>query len=436
MKTKIKHAWILTMDEEMHEYEDGELVFEDDQILYVGPQSSIEADHEIDAQHNLVLPGMVNTHCHAAMIPFRSLGDDCVDRLRRFLFPLELECMNEKLTYLSMKYGVAEMLLSGITCVADMYYFIEQMAQACQDMGIRALLGETIYEGPTCDSEKAYGGLDRGRSFMEKWKDHPLITPTLAPHATNTNEAHVFQKAMEIVKQYDTLLMSHVAEMDYEMTYFDEKYQMTPVEWLSSIGCLNDHMLLVHCIHTNETDLDLIKQSQASIAHCISANMKAGKGIAPLKQMCQKEIAVGLGTDGPSSGNTLELFSSMRLVAMSQKTKYHDRSLFPAKDIVKLATIGGAKALHMDHKIGSLEAKKQADIIIVDTHSVNMFPIFDPYSALVYSASSHDVTDVFIAGKQLVKDKKLTIDLHNLKEDLFKEMSQFKKSALKRAKDI
>ncbi len=432
MKTKITNAWILTCNEKMDEFLGGDILIENDKILYVGEKCDIKADIEIDAEGGIVLPGMINTHCHASMIPFRSLGDDCPDRLRRFLIPLENEAMNEELAVISLKYAIGEMLQSGITCFADMYYYVDKLARACEEMGMRALLGETIYYEPTCDADQAYGGLELGKRYMEQWKDHPLVNLTLAPHATNTNEGHIFQQAMEIVKEYDTILMTHASEMDYEMTYFKDTYNMTPIQWLDSLGCLNENVLLAHCILADEQDLDLISDRKAAISHCISSNMKAGKGIAPLKEMVKRKIPVGLGTDGPSSGNTLELFSSMRLVAQSQKTKYHDRSLFPAKEIVKLVTCEGARSLKMDEQIGSLEAGKQADLILVSTQAPNMFPIYDPYSALVYSACSHDVKDVFVAGEHLVTDYRLTRDMKQIREELSRAMTDFRRIAKER----
>lgn len=432
MRTKIKNAWILTCNEKMEEFIDGEIIFEEDKIVYVGNRSDEAADVVIDGEGGIVLPGMVNTHCHASMIPFRSLGDDCPDRLRRFLIPLENEAMNEELAKISLKYAIGEMLQSGITCFADMYYYVDKLAEVCIETGIRALLGETVYYAPTCDADEAYGGLELGRRYMEEHKNHPLVTLTLAPHATNTNEGFIFQQAMEIVKKNDTILMTHASEMDYEMTYFQETYQLTPIEWLDSLGCLNENILLAHCILTDEKDLDLIAARKAGISHCISSNMKAGKGIAPLKEMVKRKIPVGLGTDGPSSGNTLELFSSMRLVAQSQKTKYHDRALFPAKEIVRLATIEGARSLKMEKKIGSLEAGKQADLVLVSTQAPNMFPIYDPYSALVYSACSHDVKEVFVAGKHLVKEYETIMDMKRIREELTDAMSDFRRIAKER----
>lgn len=434
MRTLIENGWILTMDEQMHEYVQGHVVLENDLIAYVGEAKIHEhIDRIVDARGGIVLPGMVNTHAHVSMVPFRSLGDDCPDRLRRFLFPLELECMNESLTYLSAKYGVAEMLTSGITTFVDMYYYMDQVAMACEEMGIRALLGETIIQQKTCDCEDAWEGLALGEAFIKNWQDSRLITPIIAPHATNTNDANIFKRAMQIAQQYDTMLTAHVAEMDYEMAYFRDTYHMTPVEWLDSIHCLNDHFLAVHCIHMNELDLSLMKRRGASVAHCIASNMKAGKGIAPVYDMLQYQIPVGFGTDGPSSGNTLDLFTQMRMFAGAQKTKYHDRSLFPAKDIVRIATIGGAEAVHLDHAIGSLEVGKKADLIIVDTDALHMFPIHDPYSALVYSANASDVSDVFIDGDHVVKSRRTKIDTVSLRMELALEMKEFTEAAKRRS---
>lgn len=430
MRTLIKNAWILTMNEKMQEYKDGQIVIEDDKILYVGkPKEFDSIDDIVDAKNCLVLPGMVNTHCHVSMLPFRSLQDDCPDRLRRFLFPLENACMNEDLAYYGACYGTGEMLLSGITTFADMYYFMDKVALACEKMGIRAVLGETIIDQPTCDAKNAVEALKIGEKFIEEWKHHPLITPMLAPHATNTNTEEIFRKAMEIVKKHDTLMMTHVAEMDYEMTYFRNKYNMTPIEWLESISCLNQHVLAVHCIHINEADIQLMKKHDVKVSHCPVSNLKAGKGIAPAKDIMENGVAMGFGTDGASSGNTLDLFIQMRMFAGAQKTKYHDRSLFPAKEIVRIATIEGAKALRIDEQIGSLEVGKKADIVLISLESAHMFPVYDPYSILVYSANASDVKDVFVNGKQVVSDRKLKVDLSILREQLQKEMKEFSKKA-------
>ena len=437
MKTLIQHGWILTMNEQMDEYRDGYVLIEDEIITYAGDSCpDVTADEIVDAKGNIVIPGMINLHAHMSMIPFRSLGDDCPDRLRRFLFPLENACMNETLTYHGAAYAAAEMISAGITTVVDMYYFMDEVANACVTSGLRGFLGETIISQPTCDSEESYGGLDLGKAFIQKWKQHPLIHPMLAPHATNTNEGHIFQEAMAFVKKEGCMMTTHAAEMDYEMDYFKETYQKSPIAWLDDLGCLNEHMLLAHCIHVSSQDMELMGKRDVRVAHCIGSNMKAGKGIAPVKDMMERGIVVGLGSDGASSGNTLDLFTQMRMFAGAQKTKYHDRSLFPARSIVKLATIEGAKALHMEQQIGSIETGKLADLTIVDCNSMHMFPIYDPYSALVYSANASDVTDVWINGKRVLCQKCYHMDVSALRENLQSQMQEFIRIANEKAKEL
>lgn len=431
MRTLIEHAWILTMDEEMREFYDGQIVIEDERIVYVGEAKQQEhIDEIINAKNQFVLPGMINTHSHVAMIPFRSLGDDCKDRLRRFLFPLENACVNEKLVYSASCYGIAEMLCSGITTFADMYYFMDEVAKACEFLGIRAVLGETIIDQETCDAKNAKEALNLAENFMKEWYEHPLITPMIAPHATNTNCKENFIEALRLARKYKTLMMTHVAEMDYEMRYFQETYQMTPIQWLASIDCLDEHVLAVHCIHIDEGDIALLKKHNAKVSHCPVSNVKAGKGIAPIKSLVEHNVPVGFGSDGPSSGNTLDLFTQMRMFACLQKTKYHDRSLFPAKEIVRLATIEGARVLGMQEEIGSLEVGKKADIIFVSLDAIHMFPVHDPYSVLVYSANANDVSNVFVNGKHIVKNKQLHKDILEVKHRLQEQMKEFNEKAM------
>lgn len=439
MKKLLKNAWILTMDEAMSTYESGMLMMDDDKICYVGESHSDledEADEIIDCRGGILMPGMVNTHAHVSMIPFRSLGDDCPDRLRRYLFPLEIECMTAPLVYEAARYAILEMQRSGVTTFMDMYYFEEEVAKACDQLNMRGVLGETVINFPTCDCEEAYGGLDYSETFIKNWNSHPLVTPVIAPHATNTNSAEALQKAHQLAEKYETLMTMHVAEMDYEMTEFREKYDMTPIEYLDSIGVLSDRLVAAHCIHVNEQDIKLMSEKGTAVAHCIGSNMKAGKGIAPVKDMMEHEIAVGLGTDGPSSGNTLDLFTQMKMAVCAQKTHYHDRSLFKADEIVKLATMGGAKVLKMDDRIGSLEVGKQADLVLVETESVNMFPIYDPYSALVYSANASNVDSVWIAGKCVLENKNTVFNQKEIKQALMEQMQNFRKRAVERSENL
>ena len=433
MKTIIKNVKIITMDSNMNEIENGFIIIDGEKINFIGSMDQykpIQDSEIIDGNGGILMPGMINTHTHLSMIPFRSLGDDCKDRLRRYLFPLENECMNKQLAYYSAKYAICEMLLSGVTTIMDMYYFEDEVAKAVEEMGIRAFLGETVINFPTCDSKEAFGGLEYGEKFIEKWKDHTLITPFIAPHAPNTNNTDSLIKANLISKKYNVPISMHLSEMDYELKYFKEEYNKTPVEYLESIGLLSDRLVAAHCIFLTDNDINLLKKYNVKVAHCIGSNTKAAKGVAPVSKMLKNNILVGLGTDGASSGNTLDIITQFKLFANFHKLENKDRSIFPAKDIVKLGTIMGAKVLNKENEIGSIEVGKKADLVIIETKSVNMFPIFDPYSALVYSANSSNVDTVFVNGKCVVKNKKLlNFDLETIRNDLKNNMKQFEKKA-------
>lgn len=437
MKTMIEHAYILTLNDQMEVFEDGYLIFEGDTILEVGKQAPRNFEGKvIDGKHRLLLPGFVNGHSHLGMIPFRSLGDDCPDRLRRFLFPLENACMTKTLACASTRYAMAEMLLGGVTCVADMYYFEDDVYQAADEMGMRALLGETIINFKTCDTLKPFGGLEIAQKMAEM-PEHPLLQVMIAPHATNTNPAEILKQVNKLSETYQIPWMMHVSEMDYEMQEFKEKYQMTPVEYLESIGVLSSRLIMAHGIHLTNHDIELMVKYDVSLIHCIGANTKAGKGVAPLRKLVDAGVRVGLGTDGPSSGNTLDLFVQMRLVPSFHKTWLHDRAAFPASEVVYLACRGGAKALGLDHLIGSLEKGKKADFVMMDMDGANMFPLHDPYAVLVYSANASNVNNVYVNGVCLVHDHQLVYhDLGKLREALNDEMKEFTIEAKKRADEI
>lgn len=438
MKTTIKNVWLVTMDEKSTEYKQGFLTMEADKIIDLGAMKDYkpgirEEEEVIDGKGGILMPGMINVHTHASMIPFRSLGDDCKDRLRRFLFPLENECMTAELAYYGAQYGIGEMLLSGVTTMMDMYYFEDEVAKAADEMGIRAFVGETVINFTTCDTTEPYGGLAYGEKLIKKWKGHERIVPFIAPHATNTNSGEALLKAYELSKEYNVPLSMHIAELDYEMAYFKEKYNQTPIEFLNHIGLLNDKLIAAHCIYLSEEDIRLMKEKRVGVAHCIGSNTKAAKGVAPIKELLAAGVPVGLGTDGPSSGNTLDLFTQFKLFANFHKVTNQDRSIFPAKEIVKLGTIQGAKVLHEEKHIGSLEVGKKADLVLIETESANMFPIFDAYSALVYSANASNVQQVFVNGKCVVKDKQLVhANLREIREALNEAMSIFKEEAMKR----
>ncbi|MGG5315374.1 amidohydrolase [Enterococcus sp. AZ072] len=440
MKQLVKNVHILTMDEEWTEYKHGYLLIEENRISQLGPMSDSlpQADEVLDGQKGILLPGMINTHTHTGMIPFRSLGDDVPDRLRRFLFPLE-QVMTPKLVRASAEYAMAEMLLSGVTAFCDMYYFEDEVAQAAEAMKVRALLGETIIDMATCDAKDSADALAYCESFIQKWQGHEMITPVIAPHAPNTNDLKTLEAIAALSRKYNVPITMHVEEMTYEMEEFTEKYQQTPIAFLHELGYLDQEFIMAHCIFMTEEDMELVKEykDNVRIAHCIGANTKSAKGVAPVRGMLEHQLTVGLGTDGPSSGNTLDLFTQMRMFANFHKTHLADRGAFPAKEIVQIATAGGAKTLGLFNQVGSLEVGKKADLTLVETQSVTMFPIFDAYSALVYSANASNVSDVWVNGQQLVKGKQLVLrDVQVLRAALYQQMDEFVAQAKRKASEV
>ena len=431
MKIGYRNAWILTMDNRMTEYSNGYLVFERDIIQEIGSMKNYivdKADKWIDAKGGILLPGFINAHTHCGMIPFRSLGDDCPDRLRRFLFPLEKEVVDETLIELSTAYAIAEMQLAGITTMCDMYYFENVVAHVAKNMNMRAFVGETIINQQTPDSTNTKESMDYTVALINKWQYDKLIHPIIAPHAPNTNTEQCLRDILDLSKLYQVPITLHVSEMNYEMEYFREKYNQTPIEFLESIGFFEVPVILAHGIMLTKNDIKILeKYPNVSVVHCIGANTKSAKGVAPIRSLLDHGVTVALGTDGPSSGNTLDLFTQMRMMANFQKTYLKDRAAFPAKEIVRLATFGGARALGLEHEIGSLKVGKKADLTLVETQSVNMFPIYDAYAALVYSANATNVRDVWVDGVSVVKDKKLTkFSVEKLQSELKKHMKIFK----------
>ena len=436
MTTLFENAWILTMDDAMTEHRPGWLLVRDGRIAALGGGAYAggeAAGARVDCRGGLLLPGFVNTHCHASMIPFRTMGDDCADRLRRFLFPLENEAMTRELVYLGAKYGVAEMLLAGVTTFLDMYYFEDEVARACMESGVRGYLGETVIGQPTCDSETPYGGLAIAEAMCSAYRGCDLVRPVIAPHGTTTCDADALRRCHELAARYDTLMTLHVSEMDYEMRHF-AGMGLTPMGYLKGIGAADHRLLAAHCIHLSEADVALMAENGVRVAHCIGSNTKAGKGVAPVKRLREAGVCVGLGTDGPSSGNTLSLFDQMRLFADCHKTANRDRSLFPAREIVALATRGGAQALGAQDELGRLAPGLRADIVLVETESVNMFPVYNPYSALVYSANASNVRAVMTGGVMRVMDGRLLeIDLPALRGALESAMAPFLAAAARYA---
>lgn len=414
----IKNVTILTMNEKKDIIENGIVVIEDNKILEVGTQEINEkykdAETIIDGEEGILIPGMINCHTHASMIPFRSLADDYKDRLKRYLFPLEQKLVDEDLVYIGAKYAISEMLLGGVTTFCDMYYFEDEVAKAAKELNMRGVLCETVINFPAPDSKECFGGLEYSKKFIEKWRNDPLITPGIAPHAPYTNTDKSLKEAYELSRKYDVPLTMHVAEMDYEYDKYINEYKLTPVQYLDKLGILDTNFIAAHSVLVNDEDIDILKKRGVKVSHNIGANAKGAKGVAPILKMREEGIDIGFGSDGPMSGNTIDIITQMNLVGKIHKLFSNDRSVLPSIELVEMATIGGAKVLGLEKEIGSIEKGKKADLVLLETQSVNMQPIYDYYAAIVYSANPSNVDTVLVDGRIVVRNKKLLSGNFNL----------------------
>lgn len=411
----ITDAMVLTMNQDKTVYENGTVIVDGNKIVAVGDSSlakQYSSDTVLDVDGDIVMPGLINTHTHVSMTVFRSLADDVPDRLHRYIFPLEAKLVSRDMVRIGANLGNVEMVKGGVTTYADMYYFEDEVAKTVDKIGMRAVLGETVIKFPVADAANAEEGIQYALNFIEQYKDHPRITPAFAPHAPYTNTTETLQKIAKLSLEKDVPVMIHLAESHREQEKIAERSDgLSPVKYMDSIGALNKNLVGAHMILVDDEDIELVKKSQMGVAHNMSANIKSAKGVSPALKMYDQDVRIGLGTDGPMSGNTLSTIDEFNQVAKVHKLVNQDRAAMPPIKVIDMATMGAAKALHMEDKVGSLEVGKLADIIVVDTKAPNMVPVYNPYSALVYSANSANVRHTIVDGKILMKDRNmLTVD--------------------------
>ncbi len=413
---------MLTMNPENTVFEHGTVVVSDGKIVAVGgPEltAKYQAKKVLDVKGDIVMPGLINTHTHGSMTVFRSLGDDVPDRLHRYIFPLENKLVSRDMVRTGANLANIEMIKGGVTTYADMYYFEDEVAKTVDKAGLRAVLGETIINFPVADAQTPEEGIAYAVRFIHKYKDHPRITPAFAPHAPYTNTTENLQKIAALSEELNVPVMIHLAETDREKEEIAKRTGgKSPVQYMADIGVLNNRLLAAHVIMADDNDLNLLKKYDVGVAHNISANTKSAKGVAPVTQMLEKGIRTGLGTDGPMSSNTLTTMNELNLVGKIHKLETKNRAAMPPLTVVEMATMGSARALHMDDKIGSLETGKLADIIVVDTKAPNMVPVYSPYAALVYGANGANVRHTIVDGVILMEDRQLlTVNENEIIQD-------------------
>ncbi|MUL02707.1 amidohydrolase family protein [Aliivibrio fischeri] len=438
----INNGQVLTVNADMEVIDDGVVVVKNDKIIAVGDEKLLEqyyAPKNIDANDGIVMPGMINAHNHLPMIAFRGLGEEGIsNRLFAYFFPLEAQKLSRELIYNATKLGAIDLAQSGVTTYADMYYHMDEMAKATKEVGLRAVLGETVIKFPVVDAKQPYGGIQYAKSFIEEYQNDPLITPAYAPHAVYTVSKEKLQEINQLSEDYDVPVLIHVAEFPNEEARIKDPTKATsPVEYLEEIGVLDERMVIAHGIHLSQHDQALLKQADAGVVYNPMANAKGATGIAPAWDMFRADMRVGLGTDGPMSSNQVDLWRTLSYAANMQRLKHSDRTIMIPEQVIEMATIGGAKALHMEDEIGSLEVGKKADIIIVETQSANMMPSYDPYATLVYQANPSNVDTTIVNGKVVMEQRQMkTIQLDDIRQnvEMFEsDIADFAKELSKKA---
>ena len=365
------------------------------------------AAETIDARGQLVLPGLINTHTHAPMVMYRGLADDLalMEWLQKYIFPAEAKTVTPEMVRIGTRLAALEMIESGTTTYADMYYFEEEIAKATRDAGLRGVLGETILQFPVPDAKTPADGLARAERFIQQFKDDSLIVPAVAPHALYTNDKSTLLASAELARRYGVPVIIHLAETEDELRGARQQYHATPVAYLESIGFWGPRTLAAHGVWVDDEDIVILKRRGVGVSHNPESNMKLASGTAPVTKYLAAGVALGLGTDGAASNNDLDMFEAMRQASFLAKHATHDPTAVPAQTALDLATIGGARALGMDRRIGSLEAGKRADVITVAMTNARQTPMYDPVSHLVYTTRGDDVRTTIVNGKVVMKDR-------------------------------
>jgi 5-methylthioadenosine/S-adenosylhomocysteine deaminase len=401
MSTLLTNAWLLTIDAAMAEHTRGWVHFEGSVIKAVGGgEPPMVAGAEIvDCSGDIVMPGMVNTHCHMGMSVFRGLAEDVDDRLYRYILPLERKFVSAEMVRVGSALSALEMIEAGVTTVADMYYFETEVGNVLKTAGLRGTVGQTLADFNAPDHQSFDEGFDRIEQLVDAFGGDALVIPSIAPHAPYSTGLEVMERIAAWSDAHPQVpVQIHLAESQLEVDWARDNHGASSVEVVRRAGLLRRGLIAAHCLHLDDDDIAAMAQAGVCVATNPRSNGKAGRGIARVEAIRQAGIPVGIGTDGPMSGNTLDLFAQFAPVSMFAKLLAGSRKPLPAREVVRMATIEGAQALGLGDKIGSIEAGKQADLIRISLDASRLHPIYNPYSMLVFAAGPSDVTDVLVAG--------------------------------------
>lgn len=404
--------YLLTMDSDQRVIEDGGVAIAGDSILAVGEASEMLALYPqarvMAEPHGLIMPGLVNVHTHAAMSLFRGLADDLelMEWLQEYIFPVEATLTGE-VVYQGALLSIAEMIKSGTTSFCDMYLFAGEVARAAEAAGMRAWIGEVLYDFPSPNYGELENGFTYTRQLFDRYRNHALINITVDPHAVYTCSPDLLTRLGDLAREEESLYVIHLAENEAEVRTCRERYGRSPVDHLESLGLLGPHVVADHCVMLTNTEIELLARHGVKVAHCPQSNLKLASGIAPVVQMLEAGICVGIGTDGSASNNDVDMFGEMNTAAKIHKVDRMDPTVMSAATTLQAATMGGARVLGAERLIGSLEPGKKADCIVLDLDQPHLTPIYNPISHLVYAARGSDVIHSVIGGRVVMENRRL-----------------------------
>jgi len=412
--TIVSGGIVVTVDAARNIFNPGAVAIDGTSIVAVGPAADIAARFtgatQVDAAGSIVIPGLVNAHSHAPMVLYRGLADDLrlQEWLEKYIFPAEARTVSREMVRAGTRLAALEMIQSGTTTYADMYYFEEEIARTTKAAGMRGVLGQSVIQFPVADAKTPADALARAEAFLKEFANDDLIVPALAPHSPYTLDAKTLLSSRALATKYSAPVLIHVAETETELGSSRKDHSgMTPVGYLQAIGFFGPRTVIKHGVWVDAADMKILQSHQVAVSHNPESNMKLASGIAPVPQYLANGITVALGTDGAASNNDLDMFEAMRFAALLHKLRTGDPQAVPATVALEMATINGARALGLEKLIGSLEAGKRADLAIVSTASARMTPLYDPVSHLVYAAHGGDVRTEMVNGRLLMRDTKM-----------------------------
>ena len=415
---------VITMDASRRVLSPGAVAIDGRTIAAIDTPAAIAkryaAADVIDASGAVVLPGLVNTHGHAPMVMYRGLADDLalMDWLQKYIFPAEGKTVSPEMVRVGTRLAALEMILSGTTLHTDMYYFEEEIARATKEAGMRGVLGETVIGFPVNDAKTPAEGLARAERFMAAYRNDSLIVATVAPHSMYTVDAETLKAARDLARKYGVPLVTHLAETEDEVVQSLERHHLTPTAYFESLGFWDVPAIAAHAVHLTDADIEILQRHRVGLSHNPESNMKLASGAAPVVKCMRAGLAVGLGTDGAASNNDLDMFEAMRQAAFLHKLADKDPTVTSAETVLEMATIGGARALGMADRIGSLEPGKLADLIVVSMRAARQTPMYNPISHLVYVTRGDDVRSTIVNGRILMRDRRvITLDAASVLAD-------------------